>query len=125
MAGQVTEVTCGNRQISEDVFPFTHQRQMLLGFVSTFIQRKMCCVANTCLKASFPSGVKKNGLAGSKAVPGTSQWVPDQYFREATWWRVKGISNDTAGQMRLSASCSIIAQNGLASVAKQGESGDQ
>ena len=23
-------------------------------------------------------GVDKNGLAGSKAVPGTSQWVPDQ-----------------------------------------------
>ncbi|WP_296256682.1 MULTISPECIES: hypothetical protein [unclassified Pseudomonas] len=68
-------------------------------------------------------GKDKNGLAGSKAVPGTSQWVPDQYFQEATWWRVKGISNEAVGQLRLSAIGSIIAQNVLADVFKRGESG--
>jgi len=68
-------------------------------------------------------GRGKNGLAVSKAVPGTSQWVPDQYFQEATWWPVKGISNGAAGQLRLSASGSIIAPITLDVSEKRGESG--
>jgi hypothetical protein len=81
--------------------------------VSGFIHRKIC----------GDWGRDKNGLAVSKAVPGTSQWVPDQYFQEATWWRVKGISNRTAGQLRLSASGSIIAPIALDVSKKRDESG--
>lgn len=78
---------------------------------------------NSCAYQEVVAGTYKNGLAVSKAVPGTSQWVPDQYFQEATWWRVKGISNGATGQLRLSANGSIIAQSSLAAFAKRGESG--